>query len=242
MYARPEFDGELLDFGVSGKLIMNALVMYDRQTETLWSQILGRAVQGPLEGEDLMAVPYAQMTWGEWRQLYPESKALQTGRWRGRDSYEGYFARPDAGIIGEANPDRRLPSKAMVTAAVIDGIPMAYPWDVMSQELIANDQVGDTPVVAIHAPEAISTVLYDRRIDGRALTFRRDPDERADARGLQRRMIDEETGSIWSAWTGVAIEGELAGQSMTQIPATSVFWFGWSDFHPDTGLYGHDDD
>ena len=43
MYAR-DIAGQELNFGVSGKLIMNALVMFDRQTETLWSQFLGEAV------------------------------------------------------------------------------------------------------------------------------------------------------------------------------------------------------
>jgi len=52
-----------LTFGVSGKLIMNALVMYDRQTETLWSQFLGQAVEGELAGETLGIVASQLVVW-----------------------------------------------------------------------------------------------------------------------------------------------------------------------------------
>ena len=52
MYDR-EIEGEVHTFGVSGKLIMNALVMYDHQTRTLWRQFLGSGVKGPLTGVEL---------------------------------------------------------------------------------------------------------------------------------------------------------------------------------------------
>ncbi|HIK89771.1 MAG TPA: DUF3179 domain-containing protein [Dehalococcoidia bacterium] len=51
-YSR-EINGEVHEFGVSGKLIMNALVMYDRETESLWSQFLSQSVRGELMGTKL---------------------------------------------------------------------------------------------------------------------------------------------------------------------------------------------
>ena len=50
-------NGQVLDFGVSGKLIMNALVMFDRETGTLWSHFLSQAISGPLKGTKLENVP-----------------------------------------------------------------------------------------------------------------------------------------------------------------------------------------
>lgn len=64
MYAR-EVEGRTLTFGVSGKLILNALVMYDRQTDSLWSQFLGVAVQGPLAGTKLEVLPSVLTDWGQ---------------------------------------------------------------------------------------------------------------------------------------------------------------------------------
>ena len=68
MYGR-EINGELLTFGVSGKLIMNALVMYDHQTDTLWSQFLRRGVKGKLAGTELEVIPVTQTTWAAWLEL-----------------------------------------------------------------------------------------------------------------------------------------------------------------------------
>ena len=54
----------MLTFGVSGKLIMNGLVMYDRETGTLWSQVIGQGVDGELKGVELTTIPALQTTWG----------------------------------------------------------------------------------------------------------------------------------------------------------------------------------
>jgi hypothetical protein len=51
-------------------------------------------------------------------------------------------------------------------------------------------------------------------------------------------MTDAETGSTWDSLSGEATDGPLAGQSLLRIKSTPIFWFGWTDFHPDTLLYG----
>jgi hypothetical protein len=70
VYAR-EVNGKTLTFGVSGKLIRNSLVMFDRETGTLWSHLTGEALDGPLIGNDLKQVLSEQTTWGRWRLLVP---------------------------------------------------------------------------------------------------------------------------------------------------------------------------
>ena len=66
VFAR-DVSNQELTFGVSGKLIMNALVMYDHQTDSLWSQFLGEAVTGPLAGTKLTLLPAQQTTWSAWK-------------------------------------------------------------------------------------------------------------------------------------------------------------------------------
>lgn len=61
MYDRT-IDGKIYTFGVSGKLIRNALVMFDRESDTLWSQLLGEAVDGPLQGTKLEPIASLQTT------------------------------------------------------------------------------------------------------------------------------------------------------------------------------------
>ena len=64
--------------------------------------------------------------------------------------------------------------------------------------------------------------------------------EAADHEEAALILVDLQTGSRWSAWNGAAFEGPLAGQSLTRIPSTSAFWFGWKDFHPATWLATED--
>jgi hypothetical protein len=52
-----EINGTVHEFGVSGKLIMKALVMFDRETESLWSQFLSQSVRGELKGTKLESIP-----------------------------------------------------------------------------------------------------------------------------------------------------------------------------------------
>lgn len=66
VYARRLKNGRVLDLGVSGALYRDALVMYDRETGSYWSQITGQAIRGPLVGEKLRHLPSVVTTWGEW--------------------------------------------------------------------------------------------------------------------------------------------------------------------------------
>ena len=77
MYERPVLaDEEPTTFGVSGKLWRSALVMYDRQTRSLWSQVNGTAMVGGSEGTKLAELPSTLTTWGEWRHRHPDTLVL----------------------------------------------------------------------------------------------------------------------------------------------------------------------
>ncbi len=76
MYDRV-LEGRELSIGVSGKLRNNVLIMYDRQTDTLWSHLLGEGLIGPLKGKRLVSLPSAMMTYGEWKRLFPGTRVLK---------------------------------------------------------------------------------------------------------------------------------------------------------------------
>ena len=65
---------EPVEFGTSGKLYNSNLVMYDRLTDSYWSQALGTAIKGELTGEQLEIIPFDVITWGDWKVLHPDSK------------------------------------------------------------------------------------------------------------------------------------------------------------------------
>ena len=106
MYAR-EVNGQVLDFGVSGKLYRNVLVMYDRQTESLWSQLLGKAIIGPMKGTPLTMLPATVMTWGVWRQEHPDGLLLKKDV-PSNATYASYPAFPKSAARACRNPVRML--------------------------------------------------------------------------------------------------------------------------------------
>jgi hypothetical protein len=230
VYSR-QIDGEIYEFGVSGKLVMNVLVMYDRQTETLWSQLLGRAIEGPLTGTELEYFPSWQTTWQDWRTRYPDTLALVKGYVGQRDPYLSYYGDPRAGVIGEAVDDDRLNTKQFVVGVAIDDQAVAFPFSVLNEEPVVQYQIAEVPILVVFDDENASGVVFDRRVDGHVLTFEV-------VEGLVLR--DDQTGSVWDGHTGEAIEGEYTGQSLERVKSTSSFWFGWKDFYPDTEIFGID--
>jgi hypothetical protein len=219
-------------FGVSGKLIRNALVMYDRQTNTLWSQLLGEAVEGPLVGIKLEFLPAIMMTWSEWKAQHPDTLALQKGYSGNRDLYKGYYSSSNTGVIGVENEDQRLGTKEFVIGVEVGQESVAYPFSVLDEEPVVNDVIAGQPILVSFDPQAGAGTVWDRTLgDGRVLTF-------AIHQGDVLR--DEETGSLWNGLNGQATDGELAGEKLDPVASTLVFWFAWFDFHPDTRLYGLD--
>ena len=71
-----EPDGSRRLFGVSGLLYNSDVLLYDQQTESLWSRIAAQAITGPRRGETLETIPAANTTWGVWRAEHPESLVL----------------------------------------------------------------------------------------------------------------------------------------------------------------------
>ena len=232
MYAR-EIDGEALTFGVSGKLIMNALVMYDRQTDSLWSQFLGVAVDGPLAGTLLVPLAATLTDWQTWRELHPDTLVLDQGGAR-FDPYAGYYLDGSAGVLGERVKDDRLGTKEFVLGVQFaDGL-QAYAYRHLNDLPVVNDRVGSTELVVFFDARQGTASAWDRNVAGHLLSF-------AEADGAAPdggpAVTDRETGSRWSALAGAAFEGELAGSQLIQLPATPMFWFAWTDFFPSAPLW-----
>jgi hypothetical protein len=116
-------------FGVSGLLYNSDVLLYDRETNSLWSQIAAEAISGPRKGERLAALPTANTTWAEWRARHPHSQVLSedTGHARDyrRDPYAGY-ERSAALYFQVAATDGRYHPKEMVLGVESGGRYKAY--------------------------------------------------------------------------------------------------------------------
>lgn len=237
VYAR-ELHGQVLTFGVSGKLWANGPIMYDHQTDSLWSQVAGQAITGPMQGRQLQMLPVTQTDWTTWKQLHPTTLVLDPNksphqRDYSADPYEGYYDSRDIGVSAMRRQDARLNPKAVVLGLRLGDAVKAYPFRHLSKEPVVNDTVAVTPVVVVFREKNATGLVFDRRVDEHVLTFHMGEN---DAGGWMT-MRDEQTGTLWSAFAGIAQEGPLAGKQLQRLPATYAFWFAWKDYYPETAVF-----
>lgn len=212
-------------------LYRDGLVMYDRQTDTLWTQVDGRAVRGPLSGRQLEIVPAIHATWREWLALYPRSQVLRK-RGEFRSSYEDYNRNPGRlGIMGRRNADARLPGKERILGIRVGNAAMAFPLRSVRDARLAEAEVGGLPVLLVAAASHLPVLAYERRAGARELTFR------LVMAGGQTVLRDTETGSTWEIATGMAVDGPMAGIRLSRATAYPAFWFGWRGYFPGTRVW-----
>ncbi len=238
----PRVRGRVRNFGVSGFLYENNLVMFDRLsgggTESLWSQLLMVAQCGAEKGTELARVPVVETTWGRWRQLYPETSVLSkaTGHTRNYGQYPyGNYDDPDNPSLlfpsSQWNPAR--PPKELVLGVRSGSAAGAYPFGVLdttAASIVVNDTLGGKPIlVTFHQPSRTARA-YFRELEGQLLEF-----DISDPENFT--LTDRQTGSTWNE-LGQATAGPLAGKRLPPVTDSwTMFWFAWSIFYPETRIY-----
>jgi hypothetical protein len=234
----PVIDGEPRNFGVSGLLYENNLVMFDRQTESLWNQLLLGAQCGTEIGTNLQLLPIMETTLAHWRQLYPQTTVvtLNTGFPFSYGSYPyGNYDEVDNSSTlfpsSDYGPER--PPKELVLGVTAGGVHAAFPFgalDDLGDLVTVNDEIGTADILVIYHGWSRTAQAFDRVVDGQLLTF-------SVADTASQRLVDTETGSEWNL-KGIAITGPLAGMSLEPIATSyTLFWFAWSVYHPNTVLF-----
>ena len=239
-------DGQVLDFGTTGRLRFSNLIMYDRQTETWWQQATGEAVAGKFTGRQLVFSSASIIAWETFKSTYPGGTVLSrdTGYKRdyGRNPYVGYDDVNQSPFLytGPATPGR-LPPMARVVTVALNGAAVAYPYSVLQHVGVVNDNVADAAIAVFWSPGTVSPLdagsvaggrdigtagVFNRELDGQLLNFKT----------VSGRIVDETTGSTWSI-LGQATDGPLAGHSLRPVIAINHFWFSWAAFRPDTRVY-----
>ena len=117
-------DDKVFTFGVSGRLYKSNVLIYDHQTESMWSQLKETAISGPMVGRKLKKISAERTAWKHWLKKHPQTKVLSTDTGYHRDysidPYEGYYRA--LGImfpVGDVRAD--LPAKEMVLGIEING-------------------------------------------------------------------------------------------------------------------------
>jgi len=179
-------------------------------------------------------VPVTHTTWAAWRELHPDTLVLDKHDRSSRDSYQSYYGNGSVGVIGESVRDERLPRKERVVGVAGSTGVKAYPFSALELTLVVNDSFADLDVVVFLDAPTQTGLAYSRTVDGRTLTF----DLAPYGGGIQTAFVDRENGSQWLALTGRAISGEMKDATLERVLSHLSFWFAWTDWNPDTALYG----
>jgi len=229
----PVLEGRRHTFRVVG-IYNGSHLISDYETGSFWSPFSGEALHGPLKGSRMERLPLQQCTWAEWLALHPVSLvAYREGESRGghgRNFKPGRWGLP--GPFKESlrrSFDPRLPPNELVLGVEINGQSRAYPLATLDKTGPAvNDTLGDQEIVVLHWPETLLAMAFSRRLGGEVLVF---------GEGEDGRIVDRKYQGHWN-YAGEAIDGPLAGQRLSVIPAQVEEWYIWVANRPATEVFG----
>jgi len=233
--------GGRLEFGVSGLLFRNNLIMYDRNSGSTWSQMQLRSVAGELSGTPIETIQVVETTWGLWKEIYPESEVMtkSTGFNRNYDIFvygSDYTTNNSDILFPIRNEDNRLQRKERVHAllpadATEDSEVKAYPISSFGPGMILiEDQfMGEDVIIA--GSSDLDLVSSFRR----ETPFEQELELVAVDGELPIVMRDQH-GNGWDIF-GYAIEGPNQGERLTSTRGYTGYWFALADFYPGIALY-----
>jgi Protein of unknown function (DUF3179) len=127
---------------------------------------------------------------------------------------DGIPALDEVSFIAVADETRIAPREPVIVVALEGEVPRAYPIRYLTWHEIVNDMIGNTPVAVTYCPLCNSAIVFDRRLDGRELSF----GVSGKLNNSNLVMYDRQTESWWQQAVGVGIVGEMTGKELKMLP------------------------
>ena len=222
-------------FGTSGLLYNSNLVMYDRATNSIWSQMMEQSIRGSRVTRIPDRLQVVETTWGTWKAMYPETSILSedTGWSRNYSQYPYGTYRTNTSLIFPVNNmgDTRLHPKERVLGINVGTTSRVYSISGFSHTVeTINETVGDMDVVVAGSSGSNFAVVYNRQLeDCTLLEFEAVEDN------LPVVMQDNE-GNEWDIF-GVAVSGRRTGQQLQKTNSYVAYWFAWTAFFPGASIH-----
>jgi len=227
-------------FGVTGDLINANSILYDRISQSLWSQLLAASFDGPLQGKRLERIPVLWATWKGVKKRYmgrAEVLSRSTGfrRAYGSDPYGSYqrtgnYYDNTRLIAPLSTVDKRLHPKKHILGIEYEGMFGALLVDEVKQLKVLNFFMGITPMVALYDEEIDAVRVFDRR-----------PGGKRGAKPLEFLLFegmftDTESRSQWTA-EGAGTYGKYRDEQLAPVFTIDSMWMSWSAFHRNTPIF-----
>ncbi len=226
-----EINGTTTTFGVSGKLYNNNLILYDRATDSYWSQIGLDCVNGELLGQRAKTFPIVEMNWVSCKLAFPEAEVMSTntGFSRNYNNYPyGDYRTNNSFLLFPNNPsDNRLPSKQRVLGVLEEDANKVYSITNFSSPNIIYDKVGNANVIVIgSAADKFIVAFYDDgSLDNFVVNLDNLPVLGTDTNGNQLDI------------NGEIVAGPLSGQQLSQPESFIGYWFSFGAFYPGIEIF-----
>ena len=221
VYAR-NLGGKTFTFQVSGRLWRNSLVMQDRESDTWWSQVTGRAIHGDNRGAQLQKLESVQTTWEKWVAAHPDTTVLAKNEEITSSHYQKYFDNPERmGLFRAQWLTEKMPGKTLVYGAAVGPHAVAVTEEALARGIATTD-LGPTPVVVARGSDG-GVRAFIAQVMGVDLELEADGGS-----------IVDRTGSTWDLDTGRCTAGPRKGAQLESVAVTAVYWFAWSGFYPNT--------
>ncbi|CAA0096102.1 Uncharacterised protein [Halioglobus japonicus] len=127
-----DVSGKVVTLGVSGLIYNNNMLLYDGETESLWSQIMMTAVTGPMKGQTLKPLLSHHTTWGDWLETHPDSLLLSrdTGyRFDYDDGLYSDYRRLPVVMYPTVHQNLRIDAKSLVVGVNLGEHALALPFE-----------------------------------------------------------------------------------------------------------------
>jgi hypothetical protein len=228
-------DSEETTFGVSGLLYNTNLMPYDRQTNSIWSQILNSSVNGELKTKKIKLIPLVETTWKNWKVMYPKTKVVSenTGHARPYGQYPyGSYKVNERLLFPITNSDDRIFSKERVLGVITDWGAKVYRFSSIDPEATGKIKVIlDTfgPLALIIVGNKDFMVAYKMSgVNGLS-----------DINALQNELpliLIDNLGNKYDAF-GVIQEGQSVGQRLDAVESYIGFFFSFGTFYPEPEIF-----
>lgn len=229
-----EVNGNITTFGVSGLLYNSNIIPYDRATDSNWSQMLLKAVNGSLKGTLAETFNLLETRWDTWKSMYPATRVLseQTGFNRNYSRYPyGDYKTSSSIIFPVNNEDTRLHRKERVLGVLIEGEAKAYSIEKFDS---SNSLIHDS----FNGKDLVITGNKDRNF---IVAFERVDEDEASRQftavqnSLPVVMKDDE-GTMYDIF-GRAVDGPGQGNQLETVTQFIGYWFAWAAFYPGIELF-----
>ncbi|MBA2440268.1 MAG: DUF3179 domain-containing protein [Thermoleophilaceae bacterium] len=138
--------------------------------------------------------------------------------------------------VSPEQAEQFLDDREPVLVARQRGAVRAYPIQILIWHEIVNDELGGRAIAVTYCPLCNSSVVFDRRVGARALTF----GTTGNLRMSDLVMWDRQTESWWQQLSGEAVAGELSGKRLEVLPSQTLSWADFRRSYPHGDVLSRD--